>query len=70
MKIKKIVQKIFYDDDGNKIGVELSYKDFDNLMEQLEELHDIQTIRQLKLSKKLTKFIPFDEIKKKNIGKK
>ncbi len=70
MKLKSLKTTIFYDDDGNKIGVELTYKDFDQLMECLEELHDIATIRKLKLSKKPMKSIPYEEVKKKYFGKK
>ncbi len=70
MKFTSLKTKIFYDDDGNPIGVEMSYQDFDQLMERLEELHDIATIRKLKLSKKSMKFIPFEEVKKKTLGKK
>ncbi|OGB83165.1 hypothetical protein A3F66_00985 [candidate division TM6 bacterium RIFCSPHIGHO2_12_FULL_32_22] len=41
MKRKKISPQILYDENGVRSGVLLNIKDFEDLMEQLEDLHDL-----------------------------
>ena len=57
--------KIFYDDQGNKVGILLTHEAFEALVEQLEDAHDLYTA--YKRMKK-GKTIPFDQIKKELFG--
>jgi hypothetical protein len=61
MKIK-INAQIFYDEEGNKVGVKLKLKEFEALMEKLEDALDVYTAN-LRTQKK-GKTISFEKIKK------
>lgn len=43
--IQKITLKFLFDDDGNKTGVMLSNKDFDEVIEELEDYDDYRIIK-------------------------
>ena len=57
--------QIFYDDQGNKVGILLMPEEFEMLVEQLEDAHDLYTA--YKRTQK-GKTIPFDQIKKELFG--
>jgi len=59
--------KWLYDENGKKSGVKISFKDFDKLIDRLEDLHDIYVAYQ-HTSKKL-KTIPYEKVMEKILGK-
>jgi hypothetical protein len=61
MRIKATAQ-IFYDEEGNKVGVKLKLKEFEALIEQLEDALDAYTAN-LRMQKK-GKTISFEKIKR------
>ena len=63
---KKIEPQIFYDEDGNKVGVALKVKEFEALIEELEDAHDVYMAN--KRTKQKAKTIPFEKIKKELFG--
>lgn len=65
MKIK-IKPQIFYDENGNKVGVALDFKEFQTLMEELEDAHDVYMAN--KRTQQKAKTIPFEKIKKELFG--
>jgi hypothetical protein len=58
--------KIFYDEGGNKTGVLMTVRYFENLIEELEDLHDILTVYE-RTSKPFTP-IPYEKIQKELFG--
>jgi hypothetical protein len=65
MKLKTGI-KTFYDEDGNKTGVLITMKEFEKLIEELEDLQDILTVYE-RTSKKSTP-IPYEKIRKEMFG--
>lgn len=65
--LSKLKPKYFFDDEGNKIGVLLSEKAFENLIEELEELNDTTLV--LKRLKKKEKNYSFDEIQAETLAR-
>lgn len=59
-KIEK--DKWLYDENGQKSGVKIAFKDFDKLMNKLENLHDVYFV--YKYRNCTTKTIPFEQVKK------
>jgi len=51
-----------YDENGNKSGIKIKFKDFQKTIEELENLHDLYVAYQHK-GKKL-KTIPFEKVLK------
>ena len=67
-KIKvKIKPKFIYDKKGNKIGVALSTKDFDLLIEEVEDYEDYLVVKER--SKKTYKTYTLEEVENRIIGK-
>jgi len=62
-----MVSEWLYDDAGNKTGVKIKFKDFENLIKKLEDLHDLHSAYQHK-GKKL-KTIPFEQAVKEALDK-
>ncbi len=58
----KIKSQILYNDEGSKVGILLTYEEFEVLVEKLEDAHDLYTA--YKRTQKKGKTIPFDQIKK------
>lgn len=65
MKLKSGVKFIF-DEKGNKTGVLIRIKEFEKLMEELEDLKDLSTAYER--TSKNFKQIPYEEIKKELFG--
>lgn len=64
MKSKlKVNPQILYDEDGNETGVLLKVKDFEKLIEELEDLHDLRTIYKHKLRGDNVKTISYEKVK-------
>ncbi len=55
-----------YDDQDNEVGVILKYKDFEEIMTKLEDLHDIYEF--YKRKDKSTKTISLEAVKKELFG--
>lgn len=66
MKKTSVKVKTFYDEMGNKRGVLMSFKTFEKLMEELEDLHD--TITAYEREKGLKKAVSYEEIRKEVFG--
>jgi|GEM_PF-1896906 DNA-dependent RNA polymerase auxiliary subunit epsilon len=67
MKSKlKINPEILYDENGNAKGVLLKVRDFEKLIERLEDLHDLHMAYE-RTSKKF-KTIPYKKIRKEIFG--
>lgn len=58
--------KVLYDENGNKVGVLLKKKDFEKLIEELEDLHDMLIVHE-RANKKF-KSIPYEQVKKELFG--
>lgn len=61
-----IIVELLYDDDNNKTGVIIKYKDFRKLMNKVEDFHDIYDI--YKRKNKATKTISIEQVKKELFG--
>ncbi|MEX0849128.1 MAG: hypothetical protein WD055_02770 [Candidatus Dependentiae bacterium] len=61
MKLK-IKPGFFYDEEGNKIGVLLKLEEFGEIMDELEDLHDVCMVYERTAQE--TKTIPYDEVMK------
>jgi len=59
--------KFLYDAKGNKTGVLIPVKQFEKLIEQLEDLHDTYTA--YKQSTKKQAIIPYEKIREDLLGK-
>lgn len=66
-KVKKHKEEFLYDNAGNKTAIFLSIRDFDALVEKLEDLQDSFTV--YKYSAKKHKTIPYEKIKKELFSK-
>ena len=67
--MKKIKPKFVYDENNKKHGVLLSIKDFEILIEELEDYYDYELVKKLEPFD-LKDTIPFEEIKAKYLRKK
>jgi hypothetical protein len=63
----KINVEILYDDFNNKSGVVMKYKDFQKLIDTMEDFHDLYVAYQHKGKK--FKTIPFEQVIKEALGK-
>lgn len=68
MALKQRVAKsrLFYDEQGNKVGIVLKIKEFEALMGELEDLKDSLIAK--KRSARKGKLIPFEVVKKELFG--
>lgn len=64
----KLLPQILNDEEGNKTGVLLKIKDFEKLIEELEDLHDLRTIYKHQLLGDNVKTIPYEKIREKLFG--
>ena len=58
--------ELLYDDFDNKTGVVMKYKDFQKLMDTIEDFHDIYDV--YKRRSKTTKTISLEQVKKELFG--
>lgn len=65
--LNKIKPKYFYDDEGKKIGVFLSPKDFEKLTETLEELSDYYLV--IEREKEVGKTYTFEEVRAETLAR-
>ena len=65
----RIVPEMLYDEEGKKAGVLLKVKDFEKLMDTLEDLKDNLTVYKRTLGKKVTGK-PAEQVWKKVLGDK
>jgi len=66
MRLKKINAVIFEDEIGNKVGVEISVKDFEYLIGKLEDLHDLT--KAYEITSKKFKAIPYEDVREELFG--
>lgn len=67
--MKKIIKrdsKILYDEKNKKSGIVIGVKNFEKLMEELEDLHDLKMI--YKRKKEKGKSVPYEEVRKRLFG--
>jgi len=60
--IKTIRPKYLVDEKGNKKAVVLNFKEYENIMELIEDLEDANDI--LKAEREATSFIPYEKFRK------
>lgn len=60
--IKTIKPKYLVDEKGNKKAVVLNFKEYENIMELIEDLEDANDI--LKAEREATSFIPYEKFRK------
>lgn len=60
--IKAIKPKYLVDEKGNKKAVVLNFKEYENIMELIEDLEDANDI--LKAEREATSFIPYEKFRK------
>ncbi len=65
--MRKIKPKFAYDDENKKLGVVLSSKDFEYLIDQLEDYHDYKLIQKLEPFS-LKGAVPLEDFMKKTFG--
>jgi PHD/YefM family antitoxin component YafN of YafNO toxin-antitoxin module len=65
--ISKLKPKYLYDGEGNKTGVILSEKEFESLMEELEDLYDYELLK--KQSGKKEKLYTAEEIREETLAR-
>ncbi|MCF7800127.1 hypothetical protein K9L05_03650 [Candidatus Babeliales bacterium] len=59
----KLKTKFVFDENNKKNGVVLNFKDYEKLIDELEEYEDFLDIKNYKVPKK-EEFIPFEQIEK------
>ena len=60
--IKTIRPKYLIDEKGNKKAVVLNFKEYENIMELIEDLEDANDI--LKAEREATSFVPYEKFRK------
>jgi len=60
--IKTIRPKYLVDEKGNKKAVVLNFKEYENIMELIEDLEDANDL--LKAEREATSFIPYEKFRK------
>jgi PHD/YefM family antitoxin component YafN of YafNO toxin-antitoxin module len=60
--IKTIRPKYLVDEKGNKKAVVLNFKEYENIMELIEDLEDANDI--LKAEREATSFVPYEKFRK------
>lgn len=66
-KLEKFAPQYLVNEKGVRVGVQLSVKEFDALIEEIEDLHDI--IRAEKIIKKRPKLYTLEEVERSILGK-
>ena len=65
-KVPTSGSEVLYDEKGKKSGIVIKVKNFEKLMEELEDLHDLNMI--YKRKKEKSKSVPYEEVRKKLFG--
>ncbi len=60
--IKTIRPKYLVDEKGNKKAVVLNFKEYENIMELIEDLEDANDL--LKAEREATSFVPYEKFRK------
>lgn len=60
--IKTIKPKYLVDEKGNKKAVVLNFKEYENIMELIEDLEDANDL--LKAEREATSFVPYEKFRK------
>lgn len=66
LKKKKIIPEVLYNESNKKAGIILKYKDYQNLIDDWEELYDILEYYKQKSKKYST--VSLDQVKKELFG--
>jgi len=67
--MKKIKTRFVYDEDGKKRGIVIDVKDFERLIEGLEDLYDYRLLEKFDSRKALKEGISLEEYEKKYLRK-
>ncbi len=67
--VKKIKPRFVYDEDGNKVGITITVKEFESLIEGLEDFYDYQRLKDYDSKKAMEGAISIEEFEKEFFGK-